>query len=86
MPNDPERRLSDADIEAFIELLASTADNDREAGGKLVAAFVKALRAQLARQFYDDLGRGIWSALKTLAIAAALALAAWGYKTGSGGH
>jgi hypothetical protein len=64
MPNDNERRISDADVTAIVE----------------------ELRAELARQFYDDLGRGIWSALKTLAIAAALALAAWGYKTGSGGH
>jgi hypothetical protein len=64
MPNDPDRRITDADV----------------------AAIVDELRAELARQFYDDLGRGIWSALKTLAIAAALALAAWGYKAGSGGH
>jgi hypothetical protein len=64
MPNDPERRISDADVTAIVD----------------------ELRAELARQFYDDLGRGIWSALKTLAIAAALALAAWGYKAGSGGH
>jgi hypothetical protein len=64
MSNDPERRITDADV----------------------AAIVDELRAELARQFYDDLGRGIWSALKTLAIAAALAVAAWGYKAGSGGH
>lgn len=46
---------------------------------------VDKLITRLSRQFYDDLGRGIWSALKTLAIAAALALAAWLYTSGTHG-
>jgi citrate lyase gamma subunit len=61
-------------------------DAERRISDADVEAIVEELRKQVSRQFYDDLGRGIWSALKTLAIAAALALAAWGYKTGSGGH
>lgn len=72
MPNS-ERHITDADIEALKEAL--------------VKPVVAELRAEMTRQFYDDLGRGIWSALKTLAIAAALALAAWGYKvTPHGGN
>ena len=62
-------------------------DTDRRISDDDVTAIVEELRKQLARQFYDDLGRGIWSALKTLAIAMAIALAAWGYKIGGdGGH
>lgn len=57
---------------------------DRKISDADVEAIVQELQKQLAQKFYDDLGRGIWSALKTLAIAAALALAAWGYKNGSG--
>ncbi len=45
-----------------------------------IEAIVTQLRAELTRQFYNDLGRGVWSAVKTLLIAVALVLAAWGAK------
>lgn len=45
-----------------------------------VKAIVAELRNEMTRQFYDDLGRGVWRAMTTLVIAVALAFAAWGAK------
>jgi hypothetical protein len=41
-------------------------------------ATVTRLRAEMSRQFYDDLGRGFWKAVKAAAFALLLGLAAWG--------
>lgn len=43
-----------------------------------VDAIVEKLRANMTKQFYNDLGRGVWGAVKSLVIAAALVLAALG--------
>jgi hypothetical protein len=41
---------------------------------------VARLRAEMTRQFYDDLGRGLWKAIKVALFALLLGLAAWGAK------
>lgn len=41
-------------------------------------ATVTRLRAEMTKQFYDDLGRGFWKTAKAAVFALLLGLAAWG--------
>lgn len=43
-----------------------------------VTAIVERLRADMTKQFYNDLGRGVWAVVKSAVIAVALMIAAWG--------
>lgn len=55
-------------------------NNERKISDADVKAIVTELRKEMSDQFYDDIGRGVWAAVKAFIGAAVLLLIAWGAK------